>query len=211
MTTSGSSLSVRLPATDQRPSGPIVARILLEIGAVLMRPKDPFILTSGRASPVYVDCRKVIGQGYPMRALRTPDYLYIRNFEPARAPAGDASVRTWSADQIATNYYTSYGDIDPGPTKAYLITRRDDPAVKPFFERAVGPRPPRELYSVARDPYQLENLAERPEMAAVVARLDRELMDALRRTGDPRTQGRGAAFDKYPTYNDPGFKRPDII
>jgi len=43
------------------PSGPIVARILLEIGAVLMRPKDPFILTSGRASPVYVDCRKVIG------------------------------------------------------------------------------------------------------------------------------------------------------
>jgi orotate phosphoribosyltransferase len=43
------------------PSGPIVARVLLEIGAVLVRPKDPFILTSGRASPVYVDCRKVIG------------------------------------------------------------------------------------------------------------------------------------------------------
>jgi orotate phosphoribosyltransferase len=43
------------------PSGPTVARVLLEIGAVLMRPKDPFILTSGRASPVYVDCRKVIG------------------------------------------------------------------------------------------------------------------------------------------------------
>ena len=43
------------------PSGSTVARVLLEIGAVLMRPKDPFILTSGRASPVYVDCRKVIG------------------------------------------------------------------------------------------------------------------------------------------------------
>jgi orotate phosphoribosyltransferase len=43
------------------PSGPTVARVLLEIGAVLMRPKNPFILTSGRASPVYVDCRKVIG------------------------------------------------------------------------------------------------------------------------------------------------------
>lgn len=61
MTTSGSSLTARLPAADARPSGPVVARILLEIGAVLMRPKDPFILTSGRASPVYVDCRKVIG------------------------------------------------------------------------------------------------------------------------------------------------------
>jgi len=61
MTTSGPSLSARIPASDRSPSGPVVARILLEVGAVLMRPKDPFILTSGRASPVYVDCRKLIG------------------------------------------------------------------------------------------------------------------------------------------------------
>ena len=38
----------------------ITARILLEIEAVLFRPDEPFILTSGRASPVYVDCRKII-------------------------------------------------------------------------------------------------------------------------------------------------------
>jgi orotate phosphoribosyltransferase len=37
-----------------------VARILLEIEAVHFRPSDPFILTSGRASPVYIDCRKII-------------------------------------------------------------------------------------------------------------------------------------------------------
>lgn len=36
------------------------ARLLLEIEAVYLRPQQPFILTSGRASPVYVDCRKVI-------------------------------------------------------------------------------------------------------------------------------------------------------
>ena len=113
-----------------------------------------------------------------MRALRTPEYLYIRNFEPSRAPAGDASVKTWTAEQIATSYYTEYGDIDPGPTKAYLITQKNDPAVKPFFDRAVGRRPPRELYSVARDPYQLENLAERPDMAATVARLGSRCDDA---------------------------------
>ena len=159
----------------------------------------------------HMDCRTVIGHGYPMRALRTKEFLYIRNFEPARAPAGDASVRTWTAEQIATGYYTEYGDIDPGPTKAFLITRKDDPAVKPLFDRAVGRRPSRELYAVGRDPYQLENLAQRPEMAGTVARLDRQLMDALRRTGDPRASGRGALFDKYPTYNDPGFKRPDVI
>jgi len=38
----------------------ITASILLETQSVLMRPDDPFTLTSGRKSPVYVDCRKLI-------------------------------------------------------------------------------------------------------------------------------------------------------
>ena len=37
------------------------ARLLLEIEAVHCRPDQPFIFTSGRASPVYIDCRKIIG------------------------------------------------------------------------------------------------------------------------------------------------------
>ena len=32
----------------------------MDIEAVLFRPEEPFIFTSGRASPVYVDCRKII-------------------------------------------------------------------------------------------------------------------------------------------------------
>ena len=36
------------------------ARILLEIGAVNFRPEEPYKLTSGWASPVYIDCRKLI-------------------------------------------------------------------------------------------------------------------------------------------------------
>jgi orotate phosphoribosyltransferase len=40
--------------------GRTTANILMEIAAVHFRPHDPFILTSGRASPVYIDCRKVI-------------------------------------------------------------------------------------------------------------------------------------------------------
>jgi orotate phosphoribosyltransferase len=36
------------------------ARILLEIKAVLFNARQPFTWTSGRKSPVYVDCRKVI-------------------------------------------------------------------------------------------------------------------------------------------------------
>jgi orotate phosphoribosyltransferase len=36
------------------------AEILLNIGAVNFRPEEPYILTSGRASPVYIDCRRII-------------------------------------------------------------------------------------------------------------------------------------------------------
>lgn len=36
------------------------AHILLETESVLFRPEEPFIFTSGRASPVYVDCRRPI-------------------------------------------------------------------------------------------------------------------------------------------------------
>ncbi len=36
------------------------ARLLLEIEAIHCRPDNPYIFTSGRASPVYIDCRKII-------------------------------------------------------------------------------------------------------------------------------------------------------
>jgi orotate phosphoribosyltransferase len=38
----------------------ITARILIETQSVLFQPDDPFVFTSGRLSPVYVDCRRLI-------------------------------------------------------------------------------------------------------------------------------------------------------
>ena len=43
--------------------GARTARILLDIKAVNFKPDDPFTLTSGRLSPTYIDCRKIIS--YP--------------------------------------------------------------------------------------------------------------------------------------------------
>ncbi len=40
--------------------GRTMARILLDIGAVNIRPDEPFTLTAGWKSPVYIDCRKLI-------------------------------------------------------------------------------------------------------------------------------------------------------
>ncbi|TCS60856.1 orotate phosphoribosyltransferase [Varunaivibrio sulfuroxidans] len=45
---------------DLRPHGAKTAKILLDIEAVNFRPQEPYVLTSGWASPVYIDCRKLI-------------------------------------------------------------------------------------------------------------------------------------------------------
>ena len=45
------------------------ARLLLEVKAVNFRADPPFTLTSGRKSPVYVDCRKLISYPRLRRAL----------------------------------------------------------------------------------------------------------------------------------------------
>jgi N-sulfoglucosamine sulfohydrolase len=159
----------------------------------------------------HMDCRVVKGQGYPMRALRTARFLFIRNFEPSRAPAGDPSIHPHTQEEFVTNIYAGYGDIDQGRSKAFIIANKDDPAVRPFFERAAGPRPPRELYAVGGDPYEMRNLIGDPAYATVAADMDARLMAELRASGDPRATGHGSVFDSYPTYNDPGFKRPDVI
>jgi orotate phosphoribosyltransferase len=41
----------------------LMARMLWEIGAVHFRPQEPYKLASGMASPVYIDCRKLLS--YP--------------------------------------------------------------------------------------------------------------------------------------------------
>jgi orotate phosphoribosyltransferase len=45
---------------DQALVAEITARMLLEVKAVLFFESKPFIFTSGWASPVYIDCRKLI-------------------------------------------------------------------------------------------------------------------------------------------------------
>jgi orotate phosphoribosyltransferase len=46
--------------TEARDAAEITSRILLETKAVLFNPDQPFTFTSGRVSPVYVDCRRLI-------------------------------------------------------------------------------------------------------------------------------------------------------
>ncbi|HEY1720245.1 MAG TPA: orotate phosphoribosyltransferase [Magnetospirillaceae bacterium] len=45
---------------EQRQAGLATARILLETKSIGFRPEEPFTLTSGWKTPVYVDCRRLI-------------------------------------------------------------------------------------------------------------------------------------------------------
>src|SRR5258708_5693191 len=56
----GKAVSVRASDTLEARD---TARLLLEIEAIHCRPDNPYIFTSGRASPVYIDCRRLIS--YP--------------------------------------------------------------------------------------------------------------------------------------------------
>src|ERR1051325_2489526 len=56
----GKAISARTSGTSEARD---TARLLLDIEAIHCRPENPYIFTSGRASPVYIDCRKLIS--YP--------------------------------------------------------------------------------------------------------------------------------------------------
>ena len=55
-------MTVKQTTTDDL--GMTAAKVLLDIDAVLFRPQRPFVFSSGWASPVFVDCKKVIS--YPL-------------------------------------------------------------------------------------------------------------------------------------------------
>lgn len=132
--------------------------------------------------------------GYPARAIRNKDFLYIRNFRPERWPAGDPET-----------YFSvgPFGDIDGGPTKDLLLQRRDEPGIKRYFALATGKRSAEELYDLRRDPQQLKNVAGDPEYSAAKRKLGQELVTWMRETGDPRASANGDPWDRYPYYGSP--------
>lgn len=66
----------------------LTADILLEIQAVHIRPEEPFTFTSGRLSPVYVDCRKIIS--FPRARAKLMDMAVDRVCRDAGHEAFDA-------------------------------------------------------------------------------------------------------------------------
>jgi arylsulfatase A-like enzyme len=131
---------------------------------------------------------------YPARAIRTADFLFVRNYRPDRWPAGDPELH------FAVG---PFGDIDGGPAKSLLLDRRDDEAIRKYFALATARRPAEELYDLKKDPQQLVNVAADPAYAKSLARLRAELDAWQRATGDPRATEDDDRWDKYPYYGTP--------
>ena len=139
---------------------------------------------------------------YPVRAIRTSDYLYIRNFRPDRWPAGDPE------QHVAVG---PFGDIDGGPSKSLLLDKRTDSSVASHFQLATAKRPAEELYDLRRDPEQLENVAGQPAHQAAQKRLRAELERWLRETGDPRATVDDDRWDRFPYYGQPAKSEARVL
>ena len=137
-------------------------------------------------------CRRG-GKGYPCRAIRTEDYLYIRNFEPTRWPSGTPNRNPCARDIPSA-------EIASSPTKTFMMENRDDPVVDHLAELSFGTRPGHELYEVKKAPAQMRNIATDPAMAKTAKKLGDRLMKYLAATDDPRATGKPAPWDYYPYY-----------
>jgi len=136
---------------------------------------------------------------YPQRALRTAQFLYLRNFKPERWPAGDP--RALKTDGSLGPVNGAFYDIDLGPTRNLLLHHYDDPVLGPFFQLAVAKRPAEELFDIKKDPDCLKNLAGDPAFAKVKNKLSQQMMYYLEKTGDARALGNGDIWETYPRFS----------
>ena len=136
------------------------------------------------------------GATYPMRAIRTHDFLYVRNFEPSRWPTG-------GPDFISSNK-APHGDVDDGPFKDFMLRPETRLDFSLEFELGFGKRPLEELYDCRADPHQMKNLVGDSAYDDMRRELWTRLESALNASGDPRVSGLDPWQD-YPYRQVEGF------
>lgn len=126
-------------------------------------------------------------KSYPVRAVRTADFMYIRNLRPELYPSGSPTLE---------ETHRPYGDIDGGPSRDVILEQKDDPTVAFAYRLACEKRPAEELYDLKTDPDQLTNLAGTPGYAEKQRELRAALDAWMEETADPRAGGQTDCFDK---------------
>jgi N-sulfoglucosamine sulfohydrolase len=148
--------------------------------AVVLRSGKSGTVDSSRDAVIVAKERHDIGRpndaGYPVRAIRTREFLYVRNYEPDTWPAGMPE--------------TGYRDVDDSPTKTFLLSRFDD-----FYKLNFGKKPAEELYVLSTDPDCVNNQARNLDYAMIMRGLRDRMEKTLKEEGDPRLNGNAAFFE----------------
>lgn len=130
---------------------------------------------------------------YPVRGIRTREYLFLLNLRPSRWPAGDPQKH---------QSVGPYGDVDNSPIKDLLVRGEHDPEQGRYFSLVLGPRPAEELYELRSDPGQVNNRAADPAFAKVKAALRQRVLGWMEETKDPRLDTKDDRIDSYRYYGD---------
>lgn len=131
-------------------------------------------------------------QSYPCRAIRTRDFLYIRNLRPDRWPAGDPDVLFLHG--------RPFGDVDTTKVKDFLLSHQGDPAFAKHITLIFGKRPAEELYDLRSDPDQIDNVAANVKYADTLKQLRTRVDEWMKGTSDPRVDPANDDWDKFPYY-----------
>ncbi|XOV94697.1 MAG: sulfatase [Bacteroidota bacterium] len=121
--------------------------------------------------------------GYPIRGIIKDDYLYLKNFEPDRWPAGHP--------------LTGYLNTDGSPTKTWIINKNRNSIHDPFWKLSFGRRVEEELYNIKTDPSCVHNLILDQSLSELTTSMREQLMQELLEQQDPRMSGNGSVFDDY--------------
>ena len=139
---------------------------------------------------------------YPVRAVRTRDFLYLRNLRPDRWPAGDPDV--------FFIHGRPFGDVDTTRVKDFLLAHQDDASQAAHVARIFGKRPAEEFYDLRNDPHQLTNIAGRADYANAIARHRQRVDRWMQETHDPRIDPAYDGWDAFPYHGKPSRREPAV-
>jgi N-sulfoglucosamine sulfohydrolase len=155
-------LPTMISATDSKPPVEISGQSFLE---VLLgkhdRHRDKVFLTHSSDGKM---------NRYPIRAVRTPEWKYIRNLDP-NSPH-QTHVDQGNAKADGRNYWDSWVEKAKTDPKAAELVKK------------YHTRPAEELYDIINDPWELNNLAADPAQAERVKKLGADLDGWMKSTGD---------------------------
>lgn len=114
------------------------------------------------------------GRPYPIRSIRDEKYALIWNLTPEK--------------DYHEKHLMSPNNVT-GVWPAWKMTEATDPKAKFLIDRFVH-RPEFEFYDVENDPWEMMNLADRPEYRDRIKKMKKELVKWMKQQGDT-----GAAMD----------------